>query len=245
MSRLKQLIESNETPGGRRLDVFIQLLIVGSLISFSIETLPDLSARSRLVLGWIEAGTITIFSVEYLLRVAVADNKLPFIFSFFGIVDLLAILPFFVARGIDLRSLRAVRLLRLFRALKMVRYSRAIRRLHKALSIIKEELVLFLSAMLLLLFFSATGIYYFEHEAQPEAFSSVFHSLWWAVTTLTTVGYGDVYPVTVGGRLFTFVVLVIGLGVVAAPCGLLASALSEARRLENPSADAESPGKDS
>ena len=245
MNILKQIIESRETPGGRRFDAFIQVLIVVSLVSFSIETLPDLSARSRLILGWIEVGTVAIFSVEYLLRVALADDRRRFVFSFFGIVDLLAILPFFVARGIDLRSLRAVRLLRLFRALKLVRYSRAVRRLHKAFSIIKEELVLFLSAMLLLLFFSATGIYYFEHEAQPDGFSSVFDSLWWAVATLTTVGYGDVYPVTIGGRLFTFLILVIGLGVVAAPCGLLASALSEARRLENSIDDAESPREDS
>ncbi len=88
-----------------------------------------------------------------------------------------------------------------------------------------------MSVTLLLLFFSAVGIYYFENEAQPEAFASIFHSLW-GVATLTTVGYGDVYPITLGGRVFTFVVLMIGLGIVAVPCGMLASALSEARRLE-------------
>jgi len=232
MGRLKQIIESRGTPGGRRFDAFIQVLIVLSLLSFSIETLPDLSARSRLILSWIEIGTVVVFSIEYVLRIFLADKKLRFIFSFFGIVDLLAILPFYLTRGVDLRSLRAFRLLRIFRAMKLARYSRAVQRLHKAVSIIKEELVLFLCVMLLLLFFAATGIYYFEHEAQPEAFSSIFHSLWWAVTTLTTVGYGDAYPVTLGGRIFTFFILVIGLGVVAAPCGMLASALSEARRLE-------------
>ena len=85
---------------------------------------------------------------------------------------------------------------------------------------------------LLLLYFSAVGIYYFERDAQPEAFASVFHSLWWAVVTLTTVGYGDVYPVTTGGRSFTFLILLIGLGVVSVPAGLVASALSEAREME-------------
>ncbi len=83
-----------------------------------------------------------------------------------------------------------------------------------------------------MLFLSFFGIYYFENEAQPAAFASIFHSLWWAVATLTTVGYGDVYPVTVGGRIFTFVVLMVGLGIVAVPAGLVSSALSEARRLE-------------
>ena len=116
----------------------------------------------------------------------------------------MAILPFYIAKGVDLRSLRALRLLRLFRAFKLIRYSKAIRRLHKALFIVKEEMVLFFCVTILLMFFSAVGIYYFENEAQPEAFASIFHSLWWGIVTLTTVGYGDVYPITIGGKIFTF-----------------------------------------
>jgi len=85
----------------------------------------------------------------------------------------------------------------------------------------------------MLLYFSAVGIYYFENEAQPDKFASVFHSLWWSVATLTTVGYGDVYPVTVGGKVFTFLVLLIGLGIVSVPAGLVASALSKARAMED------------
>ena len=83
---------------------------------------------------------------------------------------------------------------------------------------------------LILLYLSAVGIYFFENQAQPEQFKSVFHCLWWAVTTLTTVGYGDVFPITAGGRIFTFFVLMVGLGIVAVPAGLVASALSQARR---------------
>ena len=132
----------------------------------------------------------------------------------------------------SLRSLRAFRLLRLVRTLKMVRYSKAMQRFHRAILIAKEEIVLFFALTLLLLYFAAVGIYYFENVAQPEAFASVFHSLWWAVVTLTTVGYGDVYPVTVGGRVFTFFVLLIGLGMVSVPPGLVASAMSKARELE-------------
>jgi voltage-gated potassium channel len=86
----------------------------------------------------------------------------------------------------------------------------------------------------ILLFLAAVGIYYFENQAQPERFRSVFHSLWWAVATLTTVGYGDVYPITAGGRIFTFFVLLIGLGIVSVPAGLVSSALSKAREFENP-----------
>ena len=105
-------------------------------------------------------------------------------------------------------------------------------RFGRALVIAKEEIVLFLIVAVILLYLSAVGIYYFEHHAQPEAFASIFHSLWWATTSLTTVGYGDTYPITVGGKIFTFFVLMIGLGIIAIPPGLIATALGEAREEE-------------
>jgi voltage-gated potassium channel len=95
-----------------------------------------------------------------------------------------------------------------------------------------EELILFSVLAIMLLFFSAVGIYYFENTSQPESFSSIFQSMWWAVATLTTVGYRDVYPITTGGNVFTFFVLMVGLGIVAVPTGLVASALSSAREME-------------
>lgn len=208
------------------------MLIVVNLIAFSIETLPNLSPSAVRGLRALEILSVAVFTAEYVLRVVVAERKLAYIFSFLGIIDLLAILPFYLAPELDLRSVRALRFLRLFRAFKMVRYSRAIQRFHRAFLIAKEEIVLFLCVAALVLYFSAVGIYYFEHEAQPDAFASVFHSLWWSVATLTTVGYGDIYPVTVGGRVFTFVVLLVGLGIVSVPAGLVASALSKARELE-------------
>ena len=229
---LKDIIERTDHRAGRLFDLFIQALIVLSLVSFSIETLPGLSARSREVLRTIEIVTIGIFTVEYLLRIAVADRRLGYVFSFFGVVDLVAILPFYIASGVDLRGVRALRLLRLFRIFKLVRYSEAVRRFHRAFLIAREEVVLFFFAACLLLFVAGVGIYHFENPAQPEAYASIFHSLWWAVATLTTVGYGDIYPITVGGKIFTFMVLIVGLGVVSVPAGLVASALSEARRLE-------------
>jgi voltage-gated potassium channel len=239
-ANLKNVVERNETRAGKTFDLAIQALIVFSLLTFSIETLPNLSDGTKAFLKHAETVAVAVFTIEYLLRLVVADSRLRFVFSFFGVVDLLAILPFYLASGIDLRSIRALRLLRLFRAFKLVRYSRAIRRFHRALIIAKEEVVLFGIVSLMLLFFSAAGIYYFENEAQPDAFGSVFHSLWWAVVTLTTVGYGDVYPITVGGRIFTFFVLVIGVGVVTVPAGLVASALSEARDMEEGKKDSSS-----
>ena len=215
-----------------KIDFLIQGLIVVSLLAFAIETLPGLSATQTRWLHIFEAVSVGIFTVEYLVRLILSRPRRSYVFSFFGMVDLLAVLPFYFALGIDLRSLRVFRLLRLFRLLKLARYSSAMRRFHRAFLIAKEELVLFGVTALMVLYLAAVGIYHFEHEAQPQHFSSVFHSLWWAVSTLTTVGYGDVIPITLGGRLFTFFVLVIGLGIVAVPTGLFASALSKARAEE-------------
>lgn len=232
MNRLRQLLEQPDTRSGRAFDLAIQALIVLSLVSFSLETLPDLSPRALRWLRAIEYLTIAVFTVEYLLRLTVARPPWSYVFSFFGLVDLLAILPFYLGTGIDLRSVRTLRFLRLFRLLKLARYSAAVRRFHRAMKLAKEELVLFLVAALILLYLAAVGIYYFEADAQPETFGSVFHCLWWAVVTLTTVGYGDVYPVTLGGRVFTFFVLLIGIGFVSVPAGLVASAFGKARQLE-------------
>lgn len=235
MSILKEIIKRSDTRLGRGFDLMIQGLIVLSLITFSLDTLPHLSPTAQAWLRGIEVFCVVVFSIEYLLRVFVSTPRLAYVFSFFGIVDLVSILPFYLGVGVDLRTIRAFRMLRLFRLFKLARYSSAVQRFHRALHIAKEELVLFLCVTLILLYVSAVGIYYFENEAQPEQFASVFHSLWWAVTTLTTVGYGDTYPITVGGRIFTFFILLIGLGVFSVPAGLIASALAKARQMEDDS----------
>ena len=226
------IIEDNSTNKGKLFDYFIQILIVLSLVSFSIESLPELSEKTLNVLGKFEVLSITIFSIEYILRIFVSKRPIKYIFSFYGIIDILAILPFYVTGLMDLRFLRMFRIFRVFRAFKLIRYNKALSRFHTAYKIVKEELVLFFMVTLMLLFLVSAGIYAFENEAQPEVFKSVFHSAWWAVVTLTTVGYGDVYPITVGGRIFTFFVLMIGIGIIAVPAGLIGTALSKAREIE-------------
>lgn len=225
--RIKNIVEINDNKASRYFGFFIQGLILLSVITFSIETIPNLRPSTRVLLRVIEWFSVIVFTAEYVLRIYVADSKPRFIFSFFGIIDLLAILPFYLSFGVDLRSLRALRFLRLFRILKLVRYNRAMNHFTRAIKSAKEEIFLFLFITLILIYFSAVGIYYFENKAQPEHFSSIFDSLWWAIITLTTVGYGDVYPITVGGKIFTFIILMIGLGIVAIPTGIISSALTK------------------
>ncbi len=224
---LKSIVEINDNKKSRYFAFFIQGLILLSIVTFSVETIPDLKPQTRMLLRAIEWFSVIVFTLEYVLRIYVADSKPKFIFSFFGIIDLLAILPFYLSFGLDLRSLRALRFLRLFRILKLVRYNNAMGHFTRAIKSAKEEILLFIFITLILIYFSAVGIYYFENEAQPEHFSSIFDSLWWAVITLTTVGYGDVYPITVGGKVFTFFILMIGLGIVAIPTGIISSALTK------------------
>ncbi|MBB23810.1 MAG: voltage-gated potassium channel [Roseibacillus sp.] len=215
-----------------RFEKLIQILIVISLISFAFETLPNLSTTWQTVLKFTEIIIVLIFTIEYIIRISLCRPRLKYIFSFYGVIDILAILPFFLTAGIDIKSIRAFRLLRLLRFVKLLKYNKAIRRLRDALIDAKDELILSGIVAGILLYLASIGIYYFEEEAQPDSFGSVFHSMWWAVCSLTTVGYGDVKPITVGGKIFTGIVLIIGVGIVAMPTAILASSFNNAKKKE-------------
>ncbi|PKF60916.1 ion transporter [Psychromonas sp. psych-6C06] len=231
-SKLHKLVHYSDHRAGKIFAFTIHILILISLFSFSLETLPNLTDTQYLILHMVETVIVILFTCEYLLRLYISKNKTSYIFSFYGLIDLLAILPFYLTSGVDLRTVRLFRLLRVLRIFKLLKYSKALQRFQRAFILVKEEMLLFGFVALITLYLAAVGIYYFEHAAQPEQFQSVFHSLWWALITLTTVGYGDMYPITAGGKLFTFIVLIIGLGIVAVPTGLIATALSQTRKEE-------------
>ncbi len=215
-----------------RWETVIEVLVVANLVALAFETLPTLSPFWHETLWSFEVFCAAVYTVEYGIRLFLARPRWKYVTSFYGVIDLLAIMPFWLMAAFNLQAVRAFRLLRLLRLFKLVRYTHAVERFRRAFEIARDDLVLFGVVAMIVLYLSATGIYHFEHEAQPDKFTSVFDSLWWAVATLTTVGYGDIYPVTAGGRLFTFIVLVMGLGVIAVPSGLFASALSRVRAEE-------------
>ena len=238
-AKLRKIVEDNTTLKGRIFDNVVQMLILISLLGYALETLPNNPLMFKKLLKVIEIISAIVFSIEYALRIYVAKRPFKYIFSFYGMIDFLAILPFYLSLSIDLRSLRAFRIFRIFRAFKLIRYNRALNRFHIAYNLVKEELMLFVIVSGIFVFISSAGIYYFENEVQPEAFASIFHSAWWSIVTLTTVGYGDVYPVTIGGWLFTFFILLIGVGIVTIPAGLVASALTKARQIEEETVNAD------
>lgn len=234
---VRQIVDGTDTFAGRAFDWSLLALILWSIATFTVETIPDLENATVRFLWYSEVVITALFTVEYAVRIWIAERTWRYVFSFNGLIDLVAVAPFYITLmmglgAMDLRAARAFRLFRVLQLLKIRRYDRAVARFRRAWVIAREEMVLYLLLTVIMLFLSATGIYYFESAAQPEVFKSIPHSLWWALATLTTVGYGDVYPITVGGRIFTFFVLMVGLGIVAGPAGLIASALAQARREE-------------
>jgi voltage-gated potassium channel len=230
---LKNLVEINDNISSKIFDITIQIVIILSILAFSIETIPDLQQSTRDDLNIFEIFSVAIFTIEYIIRIYTAEKRWAYIFSFYGMIDLLSILPFYLAFFIDLRSLKAFKLFRLFRLFKLTKYSKTLDKFQKAIANSKEEFILFLILTLMMFYLSAVGIYYFEHEAQPKVFGSIFDSMWWAVATLTTVGYGDVYPITVGGKIFTTFMLLVGLGIVGIPAGIVAAALTEVNKKQD------------
>lgn len=203
----------------------VQIIIVISMIVLVFLSFKDLHPLMYAILSAFERIIVFVFFIEYLFRCWSAPVLRRYAFSFFGIVDFLAAVPAMLdLMGVGVRSLR---LLRLLRILKFARLVRAERRIINAFRVVKDEIIVCLLASFILLFVASAGIYEFENIAQPDAFSSIPASFWWVISTLTTVGYGDVYPITAGGKIFTIAVLFIGLGVVAVPTGLIARALLE------------------
>jgi voltage-gated potassium channel len=210
---------------GSRVALVIYALIIVSAVVIALETLPGLTPETHRLLIVAEFTILTVFAIEYILRLACSPKPLSYAFSFWGIIDFIAIVPAVLFLFPDLTTVRAMRLLRLLRILKLLKANRALERIAQAFVQIRAELLIFLFVGTVLLYLAAVGIYHFEHIAQPEAFGSIPASLWWALATLTTVGYGDVVPITTGGRAFTGLVLMVGIGIVAVPAGLITASL--------------------
>lgn len=217
----------------KRLDQVSGFLIGLTVLILPLDTWPDAPKTLTTFISFLESAIMWIFAAEYATRICLARRRFKYLFSFYGLLDAVTILPYFLVPGFDWQELRCLRLLRLLRLSKAIRYSEATRRFAAALSEMRGEATVFICATATVLYVAAYGIWHFEHEAQPEAFATIFHSLWWAVATLTTVGYGDVYPITVGGKVFTSVIAFLSLGVVASLAGLVASALTKVAGTRN------------
>ena len=219
-------------------DVVISALILLGIAVTFLKTFDEL-AGIRPILSVIEFGTIMVFLVEYLLRLWTAEYLYPqkmawratlsFVVSFYGIVDLLTIVSFFVpflfSNGfVALKMLRVIRILRLFRL--NTSYD-AFNVITDVLRDKRDQIISSVALILMLMFMSSLCMYSLEHEAQPENFSNAFSGIWWSVSTLLTVGYGDIYPITIGGRIMAIVFAFLGVGMVAIPTGIISAGFVE------------------
>ena len=239
---------SRSNIGSLIFEIFIMALIAFSVISVFITTFPISSVFSDF-LNKVETFSLIIFTVEYLLRVWTADllypdkgkfrSRLAYITSTMAIIDLIAILPFFLPMFLpfNLVGLRAFKLLRILRIFKLSRYSDALSSITKVFRKKLHEMVVSMIVVFILLVIVSLLIYYVEHDAQPDKFANAFSGLWWAVATLTTVGYGDIYPITVPGRILGAVIAVMGIGMVAIPAGILSSGFVEMLSSQEPQND--------
>ena len=219
-------------------DWFIMVLIFVTIASIFIVTF-DIPPRLAQMLERIEKWAVIAFTVEYLLRIWTADLLYPqlgpwrargkYVLSGMALVDLAAILPFYLPMllPINLVGIRAIRLVRVLRIFKLNRYSEALNSICEVFRRKMHEITAALFFVLLLLVIASLLIYYAEHDAQPDKFPNAFSGLWWAVATLTTVGYGDIYPITALGRFLGAVIAIMGIGMVAVPTGILSAGFVE------------------
>jgi voltage-gated potassium channel len=216
-------------------DYFIACLIILNVIAISIETLSYLDPVHLKCLKIFEVISLLIFTVEYVLRLYVADITFPsekkiysiirFIVSPLGLVDLFAILPFYLPFIIpfDLRFLRLFRLLRFIRVFKIARYNKAMNLIVTVFKEKKTELGMTFFVAFIILIIASFLMYFIEGSVQPAKFDNIFSSFWWALATLTTVGYGDIYPITTMGKIIGAMVSLLGIGIVALPTGIISS----------------------
>jgi voltage-gated potassium channel len=238
--RLYEILElSGHDRAGRWVNTFLITLIVLNVTAVSLSTVSALSATYAGFFHVFEEISVFIFTVEYLLRAWICvvnehyrhpvAGRIKHVFTPFAIIDLLAIAPFYLPMIIPfhLVFIRVLRLLRLFRLLKLGRYSESIRTFGAIFKAKREEMAVAMTMAAMLLVFAAGLMYFIESGAQPEAFSSIPATMWWAVETMTTVGYGDVYPVTPAGKVLAAVIAILGIAIFLLPAGIMAAGYAE------------------
>lgn len=218
----------------RGFNIFIIALIILNIFAVSVETIQDISEKYSGSFKVFEWFSMAVFTLEYILRVWTCTLKAEYSSPVIGrirymltpaaIIDLIVVIPFYLPFffDLDLRFLRVLRLFRLFTLFKMARYSQSLHLFKAVLRDTKQELLIVLAVTMGMLVFASGVIYFIENKAQPEAFSSIPAAMWWAVSTMTTVGYGDVYPITALGKIFGGFISMLGLGTFGLPVGIIA-----------------------
>lgn len=222
-----------------RLELALLGLILLNVFAVILDSLPGLTTTAQLALDRFEAFSVVVFSIEYVTRIALATRQVGHSHPILGriryalrpmmLLDLVVLLPVWLpfVTDVDLRTLRVLRMFRVFRVLKLGRYSSSMQVLGLAIRSRRGELLVAVFTVTMMLLLASSLMYSIENEAQPDKFSSIPAAMWWAIATFTTVGYGDVTPITPLGKLLGGISAMLGIGLFALPAGILASAFSE------------------
>jgi voltage-gated potassium channel len=235
--RILEIVDEDNNASSLSLyfNVFIVVLILLNVVAIVLGSFKGLRESYKTEFYYFEIFSVAIFTAEYLARLWTSDLKYPkknrvqslaaFVFSPIALVDLFAILPTYLPLlfPIDLRFIRILRFMRITRLLKLHRYSRSLKIIGDVLRENKADLGVTFFITFILLTVASTFMYYIEGRVQPEAFPNIVASFWWAIATLTTVGYGDVYPVTDWGKVISGIIALLGIGIVALPTGILSA----------------------
>jgi voltage-gated potassium channel len=228
--RLYEIIFEADTPEGKAFDVTLLWAIVISVVAVMLESVAHIQARYGNLLKTVEWGFTVIFTIEYLARIVAVRYSWRYIFSFLGLIDLLALLPsylslFFIGSQYFL-VIRTIRLLRVFRIFKLTRYLGEAATLSRALQASRHKIIVFLGVVLSIVIISGTLMYLIE--GPENGFKSIPTSIYWAIVTLTTVGYGDISPQTTLGQALASFIMIMGYGIIAVPTGIVTSELTRA-----------------
>jgi voltage-gated potassium channel len=230
------------TNASKAIELLLISLIFLNILAIILESVKEINAAYAPFFHELESFSVIIFSIEYVLRVWTApenpkyekafSGRVKYCLSTMSLIDLFSIMPYYLSLlvdflPLDLRFIRAVRLFRLIRVLKIARYLKALNMIQAVLRERKEQIVLSIMFIIFLLIIVSTVMYYVEHDAQPELFSSIPATMWWGIETLTTVGYGDMIPQTVFGRVLGGMIAILGIGLFALPAGILSSGLTD------------------
>jgi len=230
--RLHEVIFEADTPAGKAFDLILLLSIVFSVLAVVLESVASIRAEYGPLLRGAEWAFTILFTIEYVLRLLCVGRPRRYALSFFGVVDFLAIVPtylsFFVAGSQSLIVIRALRLLRVFRVLKLAHFVGEARLLRAAIRASARKIIVFLGTVLTMVLIVGAAMYLIEGEA--NGFDSIPQSIYWAIVTMTTVGYGDIAPATLLGKMLASAVMIVGYGIIAVPTGIVTVEIASARK---------------
>ena len=230
-SKIHEIIFEADTPMGKLFDILLLVMILLSVAVVMLESVESYRLKWAWLFDLLEWGYTILFSIEYLLRIYSVKNPLKYIFSFYGIIDLLSLVPSFIGIGLgannisSIKNIRTIRLIRIFRILKLIRYVKEAAALKKAFIASKQRIVIFLLIVVSIAILMGTIIYMLEDP--KDGFTSIPRSIYWAIVTLTTVGYGDIAPQTPLGQFFASMIMILGYSIIAVPTGLISVELSK------------------